>query len=143
MDDRRALLAQCEAAYQQCKDVYAGKPMQSPARDEAGMPEGVSDSAARQLYLTPGGLYTEADIAANQKQTAAQRYRGFRSKHDMNPAAGSYICPITRTKANPQCTWIVAGKEYQFCCPPCIDEFVRQAKESPEAMREPDEYIKP
>ena len=100
-------------------------------RDEhqAEMPRKVTDEAERQLYLTAGGKLTEADIKANHSQTASQKYRGFHSVHDMHPKSGELICPVTQTKANPKCTWIVGGKQYQFCCPPCIDEFVKLAKE--------------
>jgi YHS domain-containing protein len=108
---------------------------------QAEMPRKVTDEAERQLYLTPGGKLTAADIQANGSQTASQKYRGFRSVHDMHPSAGDLICPVTQTKANSNCTWIVNGKQYQFCCPPCIDEFVKLAKEYPEQIREPRDYI--
>lgn len=108
------------------------------------MPEKVSDDAERELYLTAGGIYTEADVKANGNQTASQKFKGFRAKHDMRPKAGDKICPVTMTKANPACTWIVAGKEYEFCCPPCVDEFVSWAKD-PELAKDilpPVEYVK-
>ena len=104
------------------------------------MPRKVTDEAERTLYLTPGGKYTAADIKANGSLTASQKYRGFRSAHDMHPATGDVICPITETKANPKCTWIVNGKRYAFCCPPCIDEFVKLAKEHGEQIKEPAAY---
>jgi len=72
--------------------------------------------------------------------TAAEKYHGFRSRHDLAPLPGDHICPVTRTKADPRCTWVVGGKDYQFCCPPCIDEFVRLARERPDAVAEPDTY---
>ena len=105
------------------------------------MPMGVGDEEARRLYLTPAGLYTEADIEANGRVTAAEKYRGFRARHDRNPKPGDRICPITGTKANPKCTWIIGGKPYWFCCPPCIDEFLVSAKESPETIVGPEEYV--
>jgi hypothetical protein len=110
-------------------------------RDETVMPAGLGDDEARKLYLAPGGIYTAADIKANGGLTAAQKYRGFRSEHDFAPRPGDLICPITRTKANPQCVWIVGGKRYTFCCPPCIDEFVMRAKTTPEKIL--DEYRMP
>jgi hypothetical protein len=106
------------------------------------MPQTVTAKAARDLYLTAKGLYTAADIAANGSTTAAERYRGFHSSHDFNPKPGDSICPVTHTKANPQCTWIVGGKRYLFCCPPCIDEFVKLAREEPEKVQNPEEYVK-
>jgi hypothetical protein len=106
----------------------------------AAMPKKVTSEAERRLYLTPGGKLTEADIKANGSQTVSQKYAGFMSAHDMHPVAGDTICPITRTKANAKCSWIVDGKRYAFCCPPCIDEFVKLAKEHPEQIQEPLEY---
>ena len=106
------------------------------------MPAGLADSEARELYLTPGGAYTKADIEANGRQTAAERYAGFRARHDFNPAPGAAVCPITRTKANPECTWVIGGKTYEFCCPPCIDEFVILAKEDPDGVLPPEAYVK-
>ena len=94
------------------------------------------------LLLTPGGKYTDADIKANGSVTASQKYQEFKSSHDMKPRPGEKICPITRTKANPKCTWVVSGKTYEFCCPPCIDEFVRRAKEKPQTIKEPENYVK-
>ena len=89
------------------------------------------------LYLTPGGKYTEADIEANGSVTVSQKFKTFKSAHDMHPKPGDKICPITLTKANPKCTWVIGGKEYEFCCPPCVDEFVRMAKQEPEKIDEP------
>lgn len=108
----------------------------------AGMPAAAAGSQEQELYLTPGGKYTAADIEANGKMTASQKFKGIPSAHDMNPAEGEPICPITSTKANPKFTWIVDGKAYQFCCPPCVDEFVRLAKEQPDELKEPQEYVR-
>lgn len=106
------------------------------------MPDKVADKEERELYLTPGGLYTEADIEANGRVTASERFEAFTAKHDLHPQPGEKICPVTLTKANPQCTWIIGGKTYQFCCPPCVDEFVKLAKEDPDAVKAPDAYVK-
>ena len=107
----------------------------------AQMPRKVTDEAERDLYLTPGGKYTAADIRANGSQTPSLKYHGFRSTHDLHPAAGEAICPITQTKANAACTWIIDGQRYRFCCPPCIDEFVKLAKEHPQRIKPPEEYV--
>lgn len=109
---------------------------------ESDMPAKILDEQERDLYLTAGGRYTEADIEANRRLTASQKFRGFVAKHDRNPQRGDRICPITQTKANRDCTWIVAGREYAFCCPPCVDEFVRLAKESPEEIQPPERYVR-
>jgi hypothetical protein len=113
----------------------------SPHDSLRDMPAKVVDDEERELYLTPGGIYTAADIAANGNVTASEKFRGFRAKHDHNPQPGDRLCPITRTKANPDCAWIIAGQTYEFCCPPCIDEFVRLAKESPDAIAPPEAYV--
>lgn len=105
------------------------------------MPEKVVDEGERELYLTPGGKYTDRDIAANGGITASRKFAGFRATHDPDPKPGDRICPITETRANPACTWIVGGKTYEFCCPPCVDEFLRQAKERPGSIGDPDSYV--
>jgi YHS domain-containing protein len=47
------------------------------------------------------------------------------------------------TKANAEFTWVIGGKPYQFCCPPCVDEFLALAKKSPEKVNAPETYVKP
>ena len=106
------------------------------------MPAKVADEAEKNLYLTPGGLYTQADIEANGNVTVSQKFATFQAAHDLNPKVGDKICPVTLTKANPKCSWIVGGKKYEFCCPPCVDEFVKLAKSKPEEVNEPDHYVK-
>jgi uncharacterized membrane protein YraQ (UPF0718 family) len=110
--------------------------------EHADMPPSATADAARELYLTPKGLYTAEDIAANGSVTAAEKYQGFHSAHDFKPKPGDRICPITQTKANPQCSWVVGGKKYLFCCPPCIDEFMKLAREAPGKIKRPEEYVK-
>jgi len=106
------------------------------------MPEKLTDAEERQLYLTPGGKYTEEDIQANGGVTASQKFQGQMASHDLKPRPGDKVCPITLTKANPKFSWVVSGKTYQFCCPPCVDEFVKEAKEHPDQVKEPGEYVK-
>lgn len=106
------------------------------------MPKKVAPEEEQALYLTSGGLYTTEDIDLNGKTTPSQKYKGIQSEHDMTPQAGDRICPITRTKANPKFSWIIDGKTYTFCCPPCIDEFVASAKAETEPLPEPDSFIK-
>jgi YHS domain-containing protein len=93
------------------------------------------------LFLTPGGKYTAADIIANGNQVAAIKYRGLRAAHDMHPKPGDRLCPITNTVASEKFAWIIGGKSYRFCCPPCIEEFVKTAKEKPETLRDPETYV--
>lgn len=114
----------------------------APPQHDMGMPIGISGAEEKELYLKPGGIYTEKDIQANGNKTASQKFKGVLSKHDMKPKPGDKICPITMTKANPQFTWVVAGKKYEFCCPPCVDEFVTWAKTQPDLIKEPEFYVK-
>lgn len=106
------------------------------------MPSKLVDSEAKELYLSPGGRYTAEDIVANGNMTAMQKFKGIKSAHDMNPNAGDKICPITETKANPNFSWVIDGKTYEFCCPPCVDEFVKLAKESSEPLPDPETFLK-
>ena len=65
-----------------------------------------------------------------------------RSEHDLRPKSGDKICPITLTKANAKFSWVIDGKTYEFCCPPCVDEFVALAKEKPDEIEAPEFYRK-
>jgi hypothetical protein len=112
------------------------------AKHDEAMPSAVGANEEKDLYLKPGGIYTLADIKANGNQTASQKFKGIKSRHDMRPKEGDKICPVTKTKANPQFTWIVNGKAYEFCCPPCVDEFVSWAKTQPDLIKAPEEYVK-
>lgn len=106
-----------------------------------GMPAAVTGTEEQKLYFTAAGKYTDADIKANGPLSAGTKFKGFMSKHDMNPKPGDLICPVTFTKANPKIEWQVNGKKYLFCCPPCVDEFVRLAKEEPDQVKEPEDYV--
>jgi YHS domain-containing protein len=107
-----------------------------------GMPAKVADAEEQKLYLTPGGKYTTADIQANGNRTASEKFKGVKAEHDLRPKPGDRLCPITLTKANAKFAWVVGGKTYEFCCPPCVDEFVALAKESPADVKEPEAYVK-
>jgi hypothetical protein len=107
----------------------------------AQMPQPADTDEQRRLYATPGGRYTAADIQANGEAPAAEKYRGILANHHLHPAAGERICPVTHTRANPRFAWTVDGQRYLFCCPPCIDEFVKQAKTHPESIRSPESYV--
>lgn len=125
-------------AYTRLGPVPRAAPVSVPA-----MPAKVTDAEERELYLTPGGAYTEADVAASGRRTASAAYPNFRASHDADPRPGDPVCPVTRTKADPRCSWVVGGRAYTFCCPPCIDEFVRLAKAYPGRVRSPAEYVQP
>ncbi|MBL8794437.1 MAG: hypothetical protein JNM56_11065, partial [Planctomycetia bacterium] len=60
------------------------------------MPPAAAD--ADELYLKPGGRYTAADIAANGKTSAAAKFKGVRSNHNLKPQPGDKVCPVTMTK---------------------------------------------
>ena len=121
--------------------AFTSAPPHGPGAD--AMPAALADDEASTLFLTPGGKYTRADIEANGRRTAQQKFKGFKARHDADPQPGDTLCPISETKANPLCSWIVGGKTYEFCCPPCVEEFVRMAKETPDAIKEPEDYVKP
>jgi YHS domain-containing protein len=110
--------------------------------EEVAMPKKAAPEEEQTLYLTAKGRYSTEDIEANGRLTSSQKYKGVKSEHDMSPKVGDQICPITRTKANPKFSWIVDGKTYTFCCPPCIDEFVASAKETTDPLPEPDSFLK-
>jgi hypothetical protein len=106
-------------------------------------PRGVKVSDEdRTLYLTPGGKYTDADIRANGMMVAAEKFKGIKATHDVKPKPGDVLCPVSMTKANSKFTWVIGGKPYEFCCPPCVDEFVALAKEKPEEVQDPEFYKK-
>lgn len=96
----------------------------------------------RDLYLTPGGKYTQEDIRSNGNMTRSQKFKDFVSSHNPRPASGDQVCPITSVKTHPQCTWIIGGKTYAFCCPSCIDEFLTLAKKTPHVIKDPQSYTK-
>jgi hypothetical protein len=110
------------------------------AHAEPGMPAKLGTEEERALFLTPGGKYTAADIEANGKTVPSVKFRGIRATHDSHPMPGVPICPISETKANPKFTWVIGGKTYEFCCTPCIEEFVATAKEKPGEVMDPEFY---
>ena len=112
----------------------------APEAGEHGMPSKVADEDEKKLYLTPGGKYTEADIKANGNVTASQKFKGLKATHDLKPKPGDKICPVTLTLASPKFSWVIDGKTYEFCCPPCVDEFVLLAKEKPTELKPLEEY---
>ncbi|WP_439632309.1 hypothetical protein [Gemmata sp.] len=112
------------------------------AHPEAGPAAKVLDADEKALYLTPGGKYTAADIAANGGVVASVKFKGLKAQHDAKPRAGDRVCPISMTKASPAFTWVVGGQAYQFCCPPCVDEFVQLAKDEPDGVRPAGDYTK-
>lgn len=99
-------------------------------------------SKEKELYLSPGGAYTDADIKANGNDLPSKKFRGIKVSHDLKPKVGDRICPITLTKANPGYSWVIAGQSYQFCCPPCLEEYLTQAKKDPTSLKPADSFVK-
>ena len=60
----------------------------------------------------------------------------------MEANRGEKVCPISGTRPNPKFAWVVGGKSYEFCCPPCVDEFVQTAKAKPQEIKSPAAYLK-
>ena len=113
------------------------------AKDDHG--RAVAEASNKQeaeVYLTPGGIYTAEDIKANGSTTVSEKYKTLKVAHDLKPKVGDKICPITLTKANEKLTWIIGSKTYEFCCPPCVEEFVTLAKTKPDEVKAPETYIK-
>ncbi|MBI3823990.1 MAG: hypothetical protein HY289_15085 [Planctomycetes bacterium] len=93
------------------------------------------------LFLTPGGIYTAADIKANGSTTAVEKFKGIKLKHikELNP--GDRFCPITGSKAHAEYAWVVNDHRYEFCCPPCVEDFIDWAHNDPEKIKKPSEYV--
>lgn len=102
---------------------------------------GATTDALQGLYRAPAGLYSRADIRINGPAPPSEKFRGILANHHLQPANGERICPITHTRANPRFAWSVGGRRYLFCCPPCIDEFVQQARTAPGTIRPPETYV--
>jgi hypothetical protein len=96
----------------------------------------------RDLFLKPGGLYTAEDIRRNGNTVPSVKFKDMEWPHDDKFEAGDRVCPVTDKKADPRCRWVVGGKEYTFCCHPCVTSFVRWAKTDPSKIKAPEEYIK-
>ncbi|RLS80006.1 MAG: hypothetical protein DWI02_06560 [Planctomycetota bacterium] len=108
---------------------------------EVAMPAALAPNEESNLFLSPGGKYSLADIKANGSVTASVKFRGIKANHDARPKPGDRLCPISLTLANPSFSWTINGKVYLFCCPPCVEEFVSLAKEKPAELKDPDFFI--
>src|SRR6516225_277831 len=130
-----------------------GKPYAGDFKEEPGKHEhkknhkahnkvqGSGTALERELFLKPSGIYTAADIEANGKTVPSVKYQGISWPHDDNLRKGDKVCPVTTNKADPRCNWIVNGKKYEFCCTPCLDKFVKWAKQDPKKIKTPEEYV--
>ena len=111
--------------------------------DAHGRAVAQGNAAEAEVCLKPGGIYTDADIKANGGTTVSAKYKDLKVSHDIKPKAGDQLCPVTLTKANPALTWVIGGRKYEFCCPPCVEEFVTLAKTKPGEVKAPEAYLKP
>jgi len=118
------------------------KSQSTPDHVDPAMPAKLVDEAEKKVFLTPGGKYTAEDIAANGNVVASVKFKGIRPLHNATPKVGDKLCPISMTKANRKFTWIIDGKSYEFCCLPCVEEFVVLAKEKPDEIEDPEFYRK-
>ncbi|QJW99437.1 hypothetical protein [Frigoriglobus tundricola] len=125
---------------------YSGSFKETAHDDHAGdhpaPPSAKPSQKEQEVFLTPGGIYTRADIEKNGSTVPSVKYRGVSFDHDDDLKPGDKVCPVTVNKADEKCKWWVNGKQYQFCCAPCLEKFVKQAKETPEKIKDPSEYIK-
>jgi hypothetical protein len=112
------------------KQSRADEPKDRPAEREAA------------LFLTPGGIYTVADIAKNGKVVPSVKFQGMAWAHEDDLKPGDKVCPVTANKADPQCEWFVNGQKYEFCCPPCLEKFIGWAKTQPEKVKPAEQYVK-
>lgn len=86
------------------------------------------------LVMNPKGKYTRADVEAAGKSPPSERFKGIKVVHTLRKTVGDVVCPVTGAKADSRITWQVNGKIYQFCCPPCVAEFVSWAQDYPESI---------
>lgn len=125
-------------------DLAVGTARFKPEFDALESPASASEhrEEERRLYLTPGGRYTRADIEANGVKTPREKFGDAAAGHDLEPRRGSWVCPVASACSTPGFSWVIGGQPYRFCCPPCIGEFVRLAKDAPDRVRKPEEYVK-
>lgn len=116
-------------------DANHGSGMDAVAKEAVG-----GTPFEKDLYLKPGGIYTAADIKANGNSLPSVKFAGKHWEHADDVKPGDAICPVTNNKAESACSWVVNGKAYEFCCNPCIDKFVKWAKNTPEKIKEPSAY---
>jgi len=93
------------------------------------------------LVINPKGKYTRADVAAMGKNLPSEQFKGIKVVHSLRKSVGDVVCPVTRAKADTRITWQVNGQIYQFCCSPCITEFVNWAQEYPESIVAPEDLV--
>jgi YHS domain-containing protein len=121
---------------------YAGDFKQEVKGSKVSSSPSAASARESKVFLTPGGIYTMADIEKNGNTVPSVKFQGMFWPHDDNLMAGDKTCPVTDVKADAQCSWWVNGQSYEFCCPSCLEKFVKWAKETPERVKAPEAYVK-
>lgn len=101
----------------------------------------VAAELEKELVMKPRAGYTLADVEAAGGAIPSAKYKGMKAGHTMRANRGDRLCPVSRIKADSRITWVVKGKTYEFCCSPCIVDFVSLAKERPEAIVAPESLV--
>lgn len=135
-------VAKTKAEYQRLLKALAAISALYPANSLPTFGARALSAQERALFLTPGGAYTAADIQANGNTSVDQKFPGYVASHETRVKTGAPVCPISETQHDPKLTWVIGGKTYRFCCPPCVAEFVKKAKTSPAAIKAPEAYVK-
>ena len=91
------------------------------------MPKTGTATEEEEICLKPSGEYTLEDIKANGNVTPSQKFKGMVFSHE-KAKDGDVLCPVTNVKIDNRCKWVVGGKTYYFCCPPCISAFIKEKK---------------
>jgi YHS domain-containing protein len=101
----------------------------------------VATDMERELVLKPGAGYTQADVEAAGGIIPSAKYKDVSPGHSMRAMRGDRLCPVSRIKADSRISWNVMGRTYQFCCSPCIVDFVSLAKKRPEEIVAPENLV--
>jgi len=88
--------------------------------------------------MKPRAGYTQADVEAAGGAIPSAKYKGLKAGHTVRAKRGDRLCPVSRIQADSRITWVVKGKTYEFCCSPCIVDFVSLAKDRPEEIVPPE-----
>ncbi|AIE87792.1 hypothetical protein OP10G_4424 [Fimbriimonas ginsengisoli Gsoil 348] len=100
-----------------------------------------ADAKARELFASPGGAYTQADIELNGKVPPSERFEKVEFLYSMKPYPGQPIDPILKTKTGGAFDWYIGGKKYHFSSVATIEEFVLRAKKDPSSIQSPEHYV--
>ena len=100
------LLSHTPSTSPYCTEQVAGFKSAGESHKDVTMPPAVVGEKERQIFLAPGGKYTQADIDANKGKVPSQKFQSFVAEHDDNPKPGDWVCPVTHTKANPECSFV-------------------------------------